>query len=1024
MSFVHLHVHSEYSLLEGALRIPHLVDAAEAMGMPAVALTDTNSLYGAVSFYQSAKAKGIKPIIGVQLSIARDADLNAYQENRTREVPLDKAVLLAKNLQGYQNLVRLVTLAHGRERLICASFQELFAHTEGLIALVGGGESRPLQLVSLERQAEAESWLKLWHDNWPADHLFIDVQDHGLTEERRGLPGLIRWARQHQVPLVATNDVHYLEREDAEVQRVLAQIDSRPGLKLLQGERFTFADVDDMERWFAKLPEALENTLLIADRCNLELPLGATLLPLYPTQTGESATVVLRRAAEVGVKQRYGAMDEALRERLHYELSVIERMGFADYFLVVADFIRYAHKNGISTGPGRGSAAGSLVAYALRITDVDPMKHGLLFERFLNPERVSWPDIDTDFEYERRNEVIQYVVERYGASHVAQIGTFGTLAARAALRDAGRVLGTDPKLVDRLAKLVPSYPGVTLKAAFEETAGIRDLVTSGANAAKLWQVALALEGFPRHTSVHAAGVVISPRPLNELVPVQPGSDGTPVTQYAMEDIEKLGLIKMDFLGLRTLTLIDRCLDSILQRTGQRLDWRQIGTEDPRTYQMLTRGETNGCFQLESTGVKRVLQNLKPTAFEDIIAVISLYRPGPMENIPAFIAAKHGKAPVHYPHPNLEPILKDTYGVIVYQEQIMQIAAAMAGFSLGEADLLRRAVSKKKREVLDAERSRFVSGCQTKGYSEDEANEVYDLIVRFADYGFNRSHAAAYAVLAYRTSYLRANYPADFLASLLSMVIGDATKVNEYSKDARQHGIAVLPPSVQTSQALYTVESPKTIRTGLLSVRNVGRSAVEAIISARQDGEFTSLVDFLSRVNSRTCNRKAVENLLAEGAFKEFLPDKTSTEAAKQILEEAYAIAEEGRQSKGLGLNFDVNHDVRDGATLNGGASNGGARNQGVHEPVLYVRIPAVRPADEKEDVLNQLKQVFKLQRGEVKVALYDAAKARVRLLKAPWTVTVSPELITLLEEIVGIGNVRLGKLPQGKRTGQTSGIQT
>lgn len=1007
MSFVHLHVHSEYSLLEGALRIRDLVEAAETMGMSAVALTDTNALYGAVSFYERAKERGLKPIIGVQLSVAKDADLQANTENRLREVPVDRAVLLAENLEGYQHLVQLVSLAQQRERFVCATFSELFTRSNSLIALIGGGESRSLQLFSQNRPAEAEGWLRLWRDNWPSTHLFIDVQDHGLPDERKGLPSLVRFARQQNIPLVATNDVHYLEPEDAEVQRVLAQIDSRPSEPLLQGDRYTFADEEEMERRFSKLPEALENTLLVAARCNLELPLGRTLLPLYPTNSGESASVVLRRAAEVGIKQRFGSIDDELRNRLAYELSVIDRMGFADYFLVVADFIRFAHKHGISTGPGRGSAAGSLVAYALRITDVDPLSHGLLFERFLNPERVSWPDIDTDFEYERRNEVIQYVVERYTATHVAQIGTFGTLAARAALRDAGRVLGTEPKLVDRLAKLVPSYPGVTLEQAFEEVPGIRDLVSSAAGAAKLWQVALALEGFPRHTSVHAAGVVISPVPLDQLVPVQPGSDGTPVTQYAMEDIEKLGLIKMDFLGLRTLTLIDRCLQSIERRTGIHLDWRQIRTDDAKTYQMLTRGETNGCFQLESTGVKRVLQQLKPTEFEDVIAVISLYRPGPMENIPSFIAAKHGKAPVQYPHPDLEPILKDTYGVIVYQEQIMQIAATMAGFSLGEADLLRRAVSKKKREVLDAERSRFVVGCEAKGYSVDAANDVYDLIVRFADYGYNRSHAAAYAVLAFRTAYLRANYLADFLASLLSMVHGDAVKVNEYTKDARQHKIAVLQPCVQESEALYTVDGTGAIRAGLLSVRNVGRSAVEAILGARQDGKFTSLVDFLSRVNSRTCNRKAVESLLGAGALSVFLPEHASPTAALQILEEAYAVAEEGRQSAGLGLNF-----VNSPTVLRGSQPLIQSDDEET-EAVLYVRIPATQ----ETDLLARLKQAFKLQPGEVKVALYDAGKGRVRLLKSPWTVTVSPELITLLEEIVGIGNVRLGKLPRQTSTG-------
>lgn len=1008
LTFVHLHVHSEYSLLEGALRIKDLVDSTRELGLPAVALTDTNALYGAISFYKYARSQGVKPILGVQLSVARDAEMDESAPSRARDVALDRAVLLAENLKGYQNLVHLVSLAQGRERLVCATFSEITRHSEGVIALIGGGESRALHLFAVERPGEAEAWLELWRAAWRADSLYVDVQDHGLVEERKGLPSLVRWAREHSVPLVATNDVHYLDSEGAEVQRVLAQIDTRQDLKLLQGDRYTLANPEEMGQRFARLPEALENTLVISQRCNLDLPLNRTLLPQYPTVTGESSDTVLRRASEAGVKQRYGSLQVQVRERLDYELAVIERMGFADYFLVVADFIRFAHKQGISTGPGRGSAAGSLVAYALRITDVDPLQYGLLFERFLNPERVSWPDIDTDFEYERRNEVIQYVVERYGPSHVAQIGTFGTLAARAALRDAGRVLATDPKLVDRLAKFIPAQPGVTLHQAYEAVAGIRDLLDANPGAAKLWQMAKAIEGFPRHTSVHAAGVVISPVPLTELVPVQPGSDGTPVTQYAMEDIEQLGLIKMDFLGLRTLTLIDRCVGSVEQRIGTKLDWRHISGDDAKTFQMLTRGETNGCFQLESSGVKRVLQNLKPTRFEDIIAVISLYRPGPMENIPAFIAAKHGKAEVRYPHASLEEVLRDTYGVIVYQEQIMQIASVMAGFSLGEADLLRRAVSKKKREVLDAERSRFVAGSQARGYGEQDANDVYDLIVRFADYGFNRSHAAAYAVLAYRTAFLRANYLADFIASLLSMVIGDVEKVSEYSRDARQHRIQVLPPSVQTSEGLYTVEGDEAIRSGLLVVRNVGRGAVETILSARLEGPFQSLVDFLQRVNPRTCNRKAVESLLAAGALAQFLPDNATPEVAKQILEEAFTVVEERRQSAGLGLQFhstsprvgtDVGH--KSGAL-------GTGKLEPTGDPVLYVRIPATLGSS----ILDDLKKIIDSERGDVKVALYDEAKAKVRLLKGPWSVTVSPELITLLEDVVGLGNVRLGRMPR------------
>jgi DNA polymerase III subunit alpha len=992
--FVHLHVHTEYSLREGALRIKDCMAIATELGMSAVAITDTNALYGAVAFYRAAKAAGVKPIIGVQLSVGHDEDRTALADARPGSPATDTAVLLAENFQGYQNLVRLVTLAQTRSRSPFVTFSEVSNHRAHVLALIGGGESAPLRLFSGGQTQEAERWLTAWQTALQANQMYIDVQDHGIPDERKGLPALVKWARAAQLPLVATNDVHYAKPEDAETQNVLAQIEGTIQSRLLQGDRYHFATVQEMEQRFSKLPEAMANTLVIAERCNCEIPLNQTLLPKYPTLTKEPADVVLRRAAEAGIHQRFSTISDDVRERLDYELSVIGKMGFADYFLVVADFIRFAHKNGISTGPGRGSAAASLVAYALRITDVDPMRHHLLFERFLNPERISWPDIDTDFEFERRGEVIRYVVERYGPSHVAQIGTFGTMAARAAIRDAGRVLKTDAKIVDQLAKMIPSYPGVTLAKAKEEVKGISDLLLANQYARQLWEAASGLEGFPRHTSVHAAGVVISPIPLSDLVPVQAGGDGTPVTQYAMADIEHLGLIKMDFLGLRTLSLIDECVAGVSTRTGQRFDWRVVPDEDPVTFRMLSKGETNGCFQLESAGMRRVLRDLRPSTFEELVAVNALYRPGPMDNISTFIAAKHGRTAIHYPHPDLEPILKNTYGVIVYQEQIMQIAWAMAGFSLGQADLLRRAVGKKKRDVLDAERARFVTGCQVKGYSEEEANHVYDLIVRFADYGFPRSHAAAYAVLAYRTAYLRAHHMADFLAALMSSMLGDAIKIKDYTKDAKQHGIEVLPPSVTESRALYSVASDVSIRTGLLAVRNVGRGAVEAILSARDEQTFTSLADFLSRVNGRVCNRKAVESLLEAGALNDFLPHGATVDVGHQILMEAYRVAEEGKQSDGLGLRFEDGRQQPDRG-----------------EQVLYIRYDTHGQSN-KTGVLPAVKSILNAQQGMVRVALYDKAKSKVRLLESRWSVTLTPELISMLEEIVGIGNAKIGHMPK------------
>jgi len=1000
--FVHLHVHTEYSLKQSSLRTQRAIDTALNLGMRAVAMTDTNAMYGAVSFYRAARRAGIKPILGVQLSVAMDADVDERLQGR-KDASFDAAVLLAKSYSGYKQIVSLVTKAQTRTRAPFVTFAELSAASSDVIALIAGGESMIQKCYSRGQTDVAEQWLAHWYDIWPTDALYVDIQDHGVESERTALAPLLKRARELSIALVATNDVHYAEPSDADVQRVLAQLEGGHGGRVLQGQNYHFATQAEMAARFTHLPEALENTLRVADLCNVELPIGQLRLPKYPTVDGESAHIVLKRAATAGAKQRFGRLTPEISERLAYELSVIERLGFADYFLVVADFIRFAHKSGISTGPGRGSAAASLVAYALRITDVDPVANRLLFERFLNPERISWPDIDTDFEYERRGEVIHYVVERYGAAHVAQIGTFGTLAARAAIRDSGRALQTDPKLVDRLAKLIPSYAGVTLSTAHAEVAGLGELIRANQHAARLWEVACALEGLPRHTSIHAAGVVISPVPLTDIVPLQPGAEGIPVTQFAMEDIEQVGLLKMDFLGLRTLTLIDRTRQSIVDRTKQKVDWHVVGDADKATFSMLAKGETLGCFQLESNGVRRVLRDLRASQLEDLIAVISLYRPGPMENIPNFIKGKHGRIPVKYPHPDLSSILSDTYGVIVYQEQIMQIAARMAGFSLGQADILRKAVSKKKREVLDEARTRFVAGSVGKGYTEDVANEVYDLIVRFADYGFPRAHAAAYAVLAYRTAYLRANHLPDFLAALLTMVIGGAEKTVEYTRDAKQHGIAVLPPCIMHSTRGYVAESDMTIRTGLLAVRNVGHGAVDAILEARAGSPFLSLVDFLQRVNSRVCNRKAVESLLQAGAFAMFLPAQASDEAMQQMLQAAYQVVDEQKQYAGYGLQLDdAPSPTHKRQTLPAGTPE-----------VLFVKYVA---NGDGKSLLAQVKAVLASHPGQTVVALYDENARKMRLLQSKWSVNVTSELIGELEEFIGLGNAKMGRY-SGVRSG-------
>ncbi|AEJ44535.1 DNA polymerase III, alpha subunit [Alicyclobacillus acidocaldarius subsp. acidocaldarius Tc-4-1] len=991
MDFVHLHVHSAFSFRESLLRVEDIVRAAKVCEMSAVAITDTNAMYGALSFYRLARAEGLAPILGMQVSLAVDEE--EVVPGRAAE-SLDTVVVLAMGLSGYRRLTRLATSARWKRPVPHVTLRELAEYSDGLVVLCGGPESRLFDALARGEVEAAERRLLQVANAVPAGQLFVEVQDHGLRREREGLPSLMELARRYDLPLVATQDVRYLAREDAPWHRAYAQLARADAAERFATDEFHFATKAEMEDRFANLPEALGRTAEIAEMCALDLPLHQVRMPRYATKDGRPAEEVLREAARAGATRRYGAIAPEVEERLERELDVICRMGYADYFLVVADFIRYAHQQGISTGPGRGSAAGSLVAYALRITDVDPIRHKLLFERFLNPARVSLPDIDTDFEFERRGEVIRYVMEKYGRDRVAQIGTFGTLQARAALRDAGRMTGADPALADRLAKLVPGVVHASLDGAYQESAAFRELVDGSPDARRLFEAAKRIEDLPHHTSIHAAGVIISPEPIADWIPLDLAADDTPVTAYPMEDVEALGFVKMDFLGLKTLTLIDRCLESIRKRTGASIDWRQVDEGDKATYALLTRADTNGVFQLESAGMRRVLRELRPTSLDDVIAVISLNRPGPMENIPAFCDAKHGRRPVTYPHPDLEPILADTYGVIVYQEQIMQIASRMAGFSLAEADLLRRAVSKKKREILDEERARFVDGCVRRGYSEETAREVYDLIVRFADYGFNRSHAAAYAVLAFRTAYLRAHFLPDFLAALLTLSMGSPDKIRLYEQDARRHGIQVRPPSVLRSERGYTVEKDGSLRAGLISIRHVGEAAVDHILSLRSEKPFTSLVDFLRRIEPRIVNRKALDSLFAAGALDEFFPENASRDVRRQMYEEALSRAEESRQWAALDLFVEAEAQC---------ASEGPGNARAPSAKRLYIRYRSRGGAQ----VLREIQRLLAMSPGETEVALYDASTGRARLLGPRYRVEVTQDLVAALEERVGLGNVRL-----------------
>ncbi|MGO4529320.1 DNA polymerase III subunit alpha [Paenibacillus sp. 2TAF8] len=813
-SFVHLHVHSEYSLLDGAARIPDLVDKAADLGMTTLALTDHGVMYGAIPFYKACIARGIKPIIGCEAYMTAGS---RKERGSRKDQPIHHLILLAKNMTGYRNLMKLCSIGHleGFHYKPRIDMESLAAHHEGIICLSAclGGEVPQHLLHGREEEARRAA---MRYKNIFGSDFYLELQDHGLAEQKRVNPQLIKLAAELEIPLVATNDAHYLSEEDAELQDVLIcigtgkTVDDETRLRIGTNQLF-LKSAEQMSRLFPHVPEAIANTVRIADSCELELEFGKSILPEYrPLPEGLSPSAYLRQLCEEGMNARYANSDrwndEVLRteldQRLDYELRVIDSMGFSDYFLIVWDFIAYAHRQGIVTGPGRGSSAGSLVAYTLRITDVDPMKYNLLFERFLNPERISMPDIDIDFSDERRDEVIDYVADKYGKAHVAQIITFGTMAARAAVRDVGRALNVPYGEVDKAAKLIPAQLGINIERAMEATPELKMLYETKPKTRELLDMAMKVEGMPRHASTHAAGVVISRDPLTDAVPLQEGSEGTALTQYSMENLESIGLLKMDFLGLRTLSIIERCLRWIGEH-AEVPDFTRIADDDPLTYEMLGRGDTMGIFQLESAGVRRVLKEMKPSVFEDIISVLALYRPGPMEFISKYIQGKHGQIEVEYPHDDLKSILKDTYGIIVYQEQIMQIASRMAGFSLGEADLLRRAVSKKKREVLDLERGHFVQGSLKQGYSEAEADLVYDMIVKFANYGFPRAHAAAYGVLAFQTAYLKAHYPIHFMASMLTAVMGSHRKVAEYVVECRHMQIDVLPPDVNESGILFT-----------------------------------------------------------------------------------------------------------------------------------------------------------------------------------------------------------------------------
>ncbi|WP_160723982.1 DNA polymerase III subunit alpha [Bacillus sp. USDA818B3_A] len=866
MSFIHLHVYSAYSLLTSTASVTDLVENAKQKGFKALALTDRNVMYGTIEFYKLCKKNNLKPIIGLTVDVESERDPN-------QSFPL---VLLAETEVGFKNLLKITSAVQTKSNN-GLPFKWLKSYSQGLIAITPGLEGEIEQSLLTGNVDETRSLIRKLDTIFGNGSFYLAVQHHQLQEEIEINQQFLSIAKEENIPLVATNRVHYLEEEDTFAHECLLAIKNGDKLQdehreKLNSDQFYLKSAKTMAESFSEIPEALENSLRIAARCSINIDLNKTYLPTFPTDNGMPAEQFLEELCKKGLQERFTEPAKVYLERLEFELDVIKRMKFSNYFLIVWDFMRYAREHGILTGPGRGSAAGSLVAYVLYITDVDPIEHNLLFERFLNPERISMPDIDIDFPDHRRDEVIEYVARKYGEMHVSQIVTFGTLAAKAALRDVGRAFGLNAKELEYLSKLVPSRLGINLEAAYKESEQLRKYVNDTPLNKRLFDTALKLEGLPRHTSTHAAGVVISEKPLVELIPIQRGSGDVYLTQYSMEHLEEIGLLKMDFLGLRNLSLIETILSSIFRDTGRKVDVKQLPLQDQRTFALLARGETTGIFQLESEGMRKVLARLKPSRFEDIVAVNALYRPGPMENIPLYIDRKHGKVKVDYPHPDLEPILENTYGVIVYQEQIMQIAAKMAGFSLGEADLLRRAVGKKQKEVLDKERYHFVQGALKKGYFEGLANEIYDLIVRFANYGFNRSHAVAYSMIAYQLAYLKANFPLHFMAGLLTSAIGNDTKIAQYIMESRQKDLVILPPSINHSKYSFQVEG-KGIRYSLAAIKSVGGAALKEIFQARKRKKFDDLFDFCIRVSSKAVNRKTLEFLVHSGAFDEFGEDR-------------------------------------------------------------------------------------------------------------------------------------------------------
>ena len=878
MNFTHLHVHTEYSLLDGSNKIKEYVDRVKALGMDSAAITDHGVMYGVIDFYRAAQAAGINPILGCEVYVAPGSRFD--REAGSGDDRYYHLVLLAENNQGYSNLMKIVSkgFVEGFYYKPRVDLSLLEKYHEGIIALSACLAGEVARFLTRGMYEDAKKAALRYQDIFGKGNFFLELQDHGIPEQQNVNQQLLKMHRETGIELVATNDVHYTLAEDAQPHDVLLCLQT--GKKLADEDRMRYEggqyyvkSPEEMERLFPYAPEALENTHKIAQRCHVEIEFGVTKLPKFDVPEGYTSWEYLNELCFRGLEERYQPVTEELKERLNYELSTIRNMGYVDYFLIVWDFIKYARDHDIMVGPGRGSAAGSLVAYTLGITQLDPIRYDLLFERFLNPERVSMPDIDVDFCFERRQEVIDYVRRKYGDDCVVQIVTFGTLAARGVIRDVGRVMDLPYAQVDTIAKMIPQELNITIDKALQMNPELKKVYEDQKEIHDLIDTAKRLEGLPRHTSMHAAGVVISQKDVSEYVPLSRASDGSIVTQFTMTTLEELGLLKMDFLGLRTLTVIQNAVHLIEQDAGVKLDMQHIDYNDKKVLDSLGTGRSDGVFQLESAGMKNFMKELKPQSLEDVIAGISLYRPGPMDFIPQYIRGKNRPDTIKYDCPQLEPILKPTYGCIVYQEQVMQIVRNLAGYTLGRSDLVRRAMSKKKAAVMEKERQNFVygneeegvPGCIANGISEQTANKIYDDMIDFAKYAFNKSHAAAYAVVSYQTAFLKYYYPVEFMAALMTSVIEMPTKVAEYIQVCRQMNIKILPPDVNRGAYGFSVDNG-AIRYGLSAIKSVGRPVINALVEEREaNGEYRSLKDFIERLTG-TVNKRAIENFIKAGAL--------------------------------------------------------------------------------------------------------------------------------------------------------------